>query len=366
VAVAVMASQGDSPLRPDEIPPFDERLVADVAAVLRDLAKETPNKSWLPIELRDAVNARDPAILQRLPQSVSALVMDHLVTVAAGKGFAIAREQNAIRIIPNLVPYTEEGRAHEPGWSRRQPRVYKFPEPVLPDHGTISLTDAALWIVSKGGRVEVTDLQTKEWDAAFEELFNAAGEIIGRRRGSSEDSVLRLDLRGKRRRYTNMLLRPCDSNLPSPADSVEEANIKRLFWKEQESLVPGGPIGFVECTFSPLRDLWNDGENDKLFQGWERQPEFTHLQVGAPFIKEQWPFRGTAFARDETKCERWLMEMMRESPNKRSKTQRQALSEAREKWPDLAERQFLRAWSDAVKKTGCSAWSKGGRPPLPR
>jgi hypothetical protein len=59
---------------------------------------------------------------------------------------------------------------------------------------------------------------------------------------------------------------------------------------------------------------------------------------------------------------RWLVRLMRESPDERPKQKREYQNEAREKFRKMSVRQFLRAWDAAVEETAATEWSKAGRP----
>jgi hypothetical protein len=61
------------------------------------------------------------------------------------------------------------------------------------------------------------------------------------------------------------------------------------------------------------------------------------------------------------KCRDWLENEMRASPNKRPHAKSKYFEDAKKKFPDLSERSFNRAWSDAIEKTN-SEWDVAGRP----
>jgi hypothetical protein len=65
---------------------------------------------------------------------------------------------------------------------------------------------------------------------------------------------------------------------------------------------------------------------------------------------------------NETACRKRLIEVMAQSPNKPTMTNKALLSQARETWPTLGDNQFKRAKAAAVNTTGALAWGSGGAP----
>jgi hypothetical protein len=63
----------------------------------------------------------------------------------------------------------------------------------------------------------------------------------------------------------------------------------------------------------------------------------------------------------ETKCERWLIEMMNRSPNRRTKSKGALRTEAVGKF-EISRRSFDRVWSTAIIATGATAWTAAGAP----
>ena len=61
-------------------------------------------------------------------------------------------------------------------------------------------------------------------------------------------------------------------------------------------------------------------------------------------------------------CRTWLIGLMRESQKVRPKPKPAYQKDAREKWPELTDKDFTKSWEDAVRETGATAWAKAGRP----
>jgi hypothetical protein len=60
-------------------------------------------------------------------------------------------------------------------------------------------------------------------------------------------------------------------------------------------------------------------------------------------------------------CERWLKEIISHSPNQRTHSKEELWADAKQKWPDLSERQFLMARSDAITASSAFGWAASGR-----
>ena len=63
----------------------------------------------------------------------------------------------------------------------------------------------------------------------------------------------------------------------------------------------------------------------------------------------------------KAKCRDWLVTEMGGSPTDRPMPKKQYFNEAKNKFPDLSERSFNWAWSDAIEETN-SEWDVAGRP----
>lgn len=62
-------------------------------------------------------------------------------------------------------------------------------------------------------------------------------------------------------------------------------------------------------------------------------------------------------------CKAWLIEHMKRSPDRRTKTKANWFAEAKTKWPHgLSERAFEKIWSDAISEAHAPAWSAAGAP----
>ena len=63
----------------------------------------------------------------------------------------------------------------------------------------------------------------------------------------------------------------------------------------------------------------------------------------------------------ENKCQQWLENLMKNSPERRPKTKVEFFQQSRENF-GVTRRAFERAWGKAVASTGAEAWSKAGAP----
>lgn len=61
-------------------------------------------------------------------------------------------------------------------------------------------------------------------------------------------------------------------------------------------------------------------------------------------------------------CRTWLIGLMRENHKVRPKPKPAYQKDAREKWPELTDKDFFKSWEEAVEETGATAWAKAGRP----
>jgi hypothetical protein len=63
----------------------------------------------------------------------------------------------------------------------------------------------------------------------------------------------------------------------------------------------------------------------------------------------------------ETACKKWLVKQIQKSPGVRTKPKDRFWNDdVRKLFPSLAERQFLRAWNDAIKEAEAPNWRKAG------
>jgi hypothetical protein len=91
------------------------------------------------------------------------------------------------------------------------------------------------------------------------------------------------------------------------------------------------------------------------------EPAYTKVRLRRDDLLGLWPRQGGA-AKSERDCLRWLVGLIRESPDERPKPKLQFQTEAQNKFKNLSERQFLRAWDAAVEEVIGNSWSKRGRP----
>lgn len=115
----------------------------------------------------------------------------------------------------------------------------------------------------------------------------------------------------------------------------------------------------IVCRTFMDDDQWRRGFNDQIYDAQQRPPSWTHLQISKRAVLERWP-RPAANIRPENQCFQWLLEEIRQSPTKRSKSKAVFLTEAKARFPGLKDRQFKRAWENALSKAGAEAWKKPG------
>jgi hypothetical protein len=108
--------------------------------------------------------------------------------------------------------------------------------------------------------------------------------------------------------------------------------------------------------------LFEEGKQDALkYDALDYDQPYTKVRLRRDDVLGLWPREGGT-ARSESECRRWLVALMRESPDERPKSKGQFWTDAQEKFRNLLERQFLRAWDAAVKEAPAPRWSNRGRP----
>lgn len=107
--------------------------------------------------------------------------------------------------------------------------------------------------------------------------------------------------------------------------------------------------------------LFGDLEQDILkYDSLDYDQPYTKVRLQRDDVLRLWPPQG-GVAKSERECRRWLVGLIRESPNERLKPKRQFKIEAQKKFKNLSERQFLRAWDAAVEEVPGNKWSNPGR-----
>jgi hypothetical protein len=108
--------------------------------------------------------------------------------------------------------------------------------------------------------------------------------------------------------------------------------------------------------------LFEERNQDVLkYEPLDRDEPYRKVRLRRDDLLAIWPREG-GVAKSERDCRRWLVDLMRESPDERPKPKRQFQTEAQRKFRKLSVRQFLRAWDAAVEETAATEWSKAGRP----
>ena len=65
---------------------------------------------------------------------------------------------------------------------------------------------------------------------------------------------------------------------------------------------------------------------------------------------------------DETACKKWLVNIMRNSPNQRTMTKEQTKAEWQIKGRSISHKAFGRVWYQAINEANAPAWAEPGRP----
>jgi hypothetical protein len=157
---------------------------------------------------------------------------------------------------------------------RRPPQMVTFPPPIVPHgNGTMSLTAAAHWIASQGGKVAITDAHENEWLLAFDNLLRAIHRaevdfnLIGRARESGKyESVSAIYLKDRPREYEFLSTSDRNPNLSEDRSAKEFIRLSSCFVEEDRE----------------------SGYNDKIFVGG--RSEWTHLHVNMGAVAAVWPF----------------------------------------------------------------------------
>jgi len=148
--------------------------------------------------------------------------------------------------------------------------------------------------------------------------------------------------------------------IPSQAESelwraLSEGRLKA------EGFDKGGSLVEIRAGEWTHLKLFAEPNQDVLkYDPLDRDEPYTKVRLRRDDLLANWPPEG-ATAKSEGDCRRWLVGLMRESPDKRPKPKAQFQTEAQKKFRKLSERQFLRAWDAAVEESAATNWSKAGR-----
>jgi hypothetical protein len=202
--------------------------------------------------------------------------------------------------------------------------------------GYVPLCAALHWIMTAGGSKRVfanRDL----WAAAVDQLWplitTEEVELIGLAAGASMSA-------------------------PIPGQSLALMKVVPPLTISLSEALLGAPA-FVQCMPFADKVEWTRYFNDKLYQPGRADPTWTHLQVRKSQILDRWQ-KPQAKVLVERDCCRWLVEQMRASPNRKTKSRNALMGEARRIYPSLAVRQFRRAWDRAIAESGAYQWAKAG------
>jgi hypothetical protein len=154
---------------------------------------------------------------------------------------------------------------------------------------------------------------------------------------------------------------------PSASLSAREAQTK--LWQalsesqlKAEGFDKNGTVVEIPARNWTHLELFEEGNQDVLkYDILDNEPTYTKVHLRRDDLLANWPPEG-ATSKSEGDCRRWLITLMRESPEKRPKSKLEFQKEALKKFRNLAVRQFQRAWDAAIIESHATGWSKAGRP----
>jgi hypothetical protein len=205
------------------------------------------------------------------------------------------------------------------------------------ESGYVPLCAALHWIATNRGLSRVMLADKAAWEIACDSFFPLihGGEV--QLQGLQAGHSLPDKIPGSRLALITVL-RPLDRPL--------------------KSILSDAP-SYIACTAYLGREQWSDGLNDQLYLKNVPGPAWTHLQVSKSQILQYWP-KPNSRRLPEHDCFNWLFAQMKESPNRRTLSKDFALTTAIEKFPGLKDRQFDRAWRDAITHSGAKGWKVPG------
>jgi hypothetical protein len=203
--------------------------------------------------------------------------------------------------------------------------------------GYVPLCAALHWIATEGGSRKVMLEDEQAWQAGVEKLW----PLI------TSDEI---ELNGL----------PLDGGMTEriPGSALNRINVLHPLHTDLGDILLSAPSHIV-CSPYIDREHWSKGFNDQLFVQWGKAPAWSHLQVKRADIFARWP-RPSPKTSAEQKCFRWLRELMRQSPARRTKPRAALLAEAQRDF-GVGRNQFNRAWDRAVADSGATNWSNPGR-----
>jgi hypothetical protein len=196
---------------------------------------------------------------------------------------------------------------------------------------------AVCWAATKGGAKIVSLRDEDAWKRAADEVLwqIAAGKI----------KVVGCDNNG----MSDLLPRAAFAFLKCPHPYSQ--NWEDIFCE----------AAHICSEFLITGEEWSNGSKDQFFRAGDRRPFWSNLQVRRTQVLELWP-KPTATVLASIACTDWLKDEMSAARESCPATKTFYKREALKKFNRLSQRQFLRAWDDAILLTGASSWAKAGRP----
>jgi hypothetical protein len=269
-----------------------------------------------------------------------------------------------------VTPQAAEAEAAARGWPpfERMPAVGTL-DPMEETRWPIVM--AVAWIAWRD--IELTQEQSAEFQSEcthwiFREWNQPIknGTAFARRAGWfletwSKPTTVRLSL------FDDILLAKGE---PPANQKMTIRDAEKALWRalEEGQLVAEGmdatgkPVDIPEREWPYLR-LFEERERDALkYHALDRYERYTRVHLKRSDLLRLWPEpRSTIKA--EHDCYEWLVPQMRESPDRKPQSRKRFWSDAKRKFPGLAQRQFGRAWERAIRKSGAIRWSRAGRVP---
>ena len=204
--------------------------------------------------------------------------------------------------------------------------------------GYVPLCAALQWIMTDGGK-QIVMMDDARWTASVRKLWPdiCTGEIelIGLRAGQSMTARV-------------------------PSYSLALVNVLPPLHNSIGDILLNAPA-HIACTPYVNEDHWSGDFNDKIYETGRATPTWTHLQIRKSHLLDRWP-KSPSLMNNEQDCYQWLMQQMQASPTERPRSRNAIWTGAKAQFPQLAKRQFDRAWQRAISDSGAQGWSKAGRP----
>jgi hypothetical protein len=204
------------------------------------------------------------------------------------------------------------------------------------DAGYVPLCATLHWIMTSSGTRTVEIDNEAAWIESVEKLFPLLCEGL-------------IELIGL----------PCGRSVPERVQPLSLALVRVLSPLEDSS----GIYSPAHISTSPFVDEehWLRIFNDQLYYRNQAIPAWTLLQVRKSDVLSYWP-KPSPKIKSEAAYREWLVEEMTRAPRERPQSKEAFRNEAMKSFPLLGLRQFNRAWTEAINKSGAYNWSRAGAP----